>query len=51
MSKHIDKWLNYENDGRDEPGVKLRIAMRYIELMGGFENAITILHNHGKDTE
>lgn len=48
-SKHDGKWLNYMDDGRNEPGVKLRITRRYIELLGGFMNAVAIFHTHRKD--
>ena len=48
-NKHDVKWLNYEDDGRNEPGVKLRITRRYIELMGGFLNAIAAFHKNRKD--
>ena len=48
-AKHDGKWLNYEDDGRNEPGVKLRITRRYIEMMGGFLNAIAALHKCRKD--
>jgi hypothetical protein len=50
-AKHDDKWLNYDDDGRDQPGVPLRITRRYIELMGGIENAIESFYKYGKDAQ
>ena len=47
--KHDYKWLKYADDGRNDPGVKLRLAMRYIQLMGGLQNALTLLQKYGKD--
>jgi len=48
-SKHDDKWLRYDDDGRNEPGVKARITRRFIEILGGFMNAIKVLHKCGRD--
>jgi len=50
-TKHDGKWLKYLDDGRNEPGVKLRITRRYIELMGGVRNALAVFHKNGKDTQ
>ena len=50
-TKHDGKWLKYLDDGRNEPGVKLRITKRYIELMGGLENAIALLQKYRKDAQ
>jgi hypothetical protein len=51
VNKHEDKWLKYMDDGRNEPGVKLRITKRYIELLGGFTNAIVAFQNYPKNAQ
>ena len=33
-------WLDYENDGRKVEGNRLRIAQRYVQIMGGEEDAV-----------
>ena len=36
-------WMNYEDDGSRIEGNRLRIARRYIDIMGGEEEAIRYL--------